>query len=292
MARRLDLPQPRREAPGDRSGRRRTTAVPLHPDYRATQEEAKFDQLVRFAELLPELRQGVRRDLRRGPCTLEWSCAIAVTLINRSWFRVGSDRHARNARTYGVTTLYKRHVSVRGNRLTFRFRSKNRTLVRTTLVDAGLARAVHELLSLPDGARLFRFERDGELINLTAPLVNLYISERMPGFTAKDFRTWGGTLTAAIALAEHGPPASEAEAKRVLAAVMRLVGKELGNTAAVARASYVSPAVVDQYRVGRTLAHFRSREKRMLSAVLGLSQEERALVSLLRSSRGRRSRAA
>jgi DNA topoisomerase-1 len=284
-------PQAKLQATGvDSAGR---TQYLYHPEHRAAQEQAKFDRLVRFGELLPELREQVRRDLRAGPYELGWACGVAVTLVNRGWFRVGSDRHARNGRTYGVTTLYKRHVAVRGQRLTFRFHSKNRSLVRTTLVDATLARAVRELLDLPGGSRLLRFEREGGLANLTAPLLNEYIAEHLgEGFTAKDFRTWGGTLTAAIALAEHGPPADEAEAKRVLAAVMRNVGKELGNTAAVARASYVSPAVVEQYCEGRTLSTFRPQERRAVSARRGLSREERALLSLLRSSRLRRARAA
>ena len=113
----------------------------------------------------------------------------------------------------------------------------------------------------------------------------------MTGYTAKDFRTWGGTLAAALALAEHGPPDSPADERRVLAAVMRRVGDELGNTPAVARASYVSPAVVEQWKDGRTLEHFRERRLRVVSA-RGLEQEEAALLSLLRSWRIRRSRAA
>jgi DNA topoisomerase I len=274
----------------DRAGR---TQYLYHPDYRAAQEEAKFDRLVRFGELLPGLRRQARADIQLEPCPLDWTCAIGVTLINRGWFRVGSDRHTRTGRTYGVTTLFKRHVTVNGHRLTLHFRSKNRTLVRTTLLDATLARAVGDLLSLPGSSRLFRFERDGELVNLTAPVLNEYIGQHLgEGFTAKDFRTWGGTLTAAIALAEHGPAASDTEAKRVLSAVMRRVGKELGNTPAVARASYVSPAVVEQFLEGRTLSHFRPTELGKLSARTGLSQEERALLSLLRSWRIRRARAA
>jgi DNA topoisomerase-1 len=218
---------------------------------------------------------------------------VAVTLINRAWFRVGSERHARSARTYGVTTLYKSHVDVRGDRLTFRFRTKNRALVRTTLVDPKLADAVKELLELPGGSRLFRFERNGAIANLTAPLLNAYIGEHLgEDFTSKDFRTWGGTLTAAIALAEHGPPESETEAKRVVAAVMRHVGEELGNTAAVARASYVSPAVVEQYREGITLERFESNGRPLSATQRGLSRDERALLSLLRSWRLRRGRAA
>jgi DNA topoisomerase I len=206
---------------------------------------------------------------------------------------VGSERHARSARTYGVTTLYKSHVEVVGDRLRFRFRTKNRALVRTTLVDPRLAAAVKELLALPGGSRLFRFEREGELVNLTAPLLNAYIGEHFGAdFTAKDFRTWGGTLTAAILLAEHGPPASEAEAKRVVASVMRHVGEELGNTAAVARASYVSPAVVEQYREGVTLDRFELNGRPLSATKRGLSRDERALLSLVRSWRMRRARAA
>jgi len=274
----------------DRAGRKQYL---YHPDYRAAQEQAKFERLIRFGELLPGLRTEVSRDLRGGPYALGWTCGVAVTLVNRAWFRVGSDRHAKTSRTYGVTTLTKRHVSVRGERLRFCFRSKNRALVRTTLVDAGLATAVKQLLALPSGSRLFRFEQDGELASLTAPLLNAYIGEHLgEEFTAKDFRTWGGTLEAAVALAEHGPPASEAEATRVLAAVMRRVGKELGNTPAVARTSYVSPAVVEQYRAGVTLEDVRPARARRLSASRGLLPEERALLSLLRSWRRRRKLAA
>ena len=193
-----------------------------------------------------------------GPFAQEWTCAVALSFVNRAWFRVGSEQYARQGRTYGVTTLYKRHASVRGTRVTFCFRAKHRTLVRTTIADEELANAVRALLQYPGGSRLFRFERDGEQANLTGPILNAYVAEFLsPGFTAKDFRTWGGTLAAATALAAHGPPQSPTEERRVLAAVMRSVGAELGNTAAVARSSYVSPAVVEQWRDGRTLAQFR-----------------------------------
>jgi DNA topoisomerase IB len=281
-------PQAKLQATGvDRAGR---TQYLYHPDFRAAQEVAKFERLVRFGELLPALREQIRRDLRSGPYELGWASGVALTLINRAWFRVGSERHARSARTYGITTLHKSHVDVRGDRLRFRFHTKNRTLVRTTLVDAKLAGAVRDLLSLPGGSRLFRFERERELTNLTAPLLNAYIAENLgEGFTAKDFRTWGGTLTAAIALARHDPPGSETEARRVVAAVMRLVGEELGNTPAVARASYVSPAVVEQYRAGITLERIGANGNRSPSTLpRGLSREERALLSLVRSWRMRK----
>ncbi len=222
----------------DAAGRRQYL---YHPDFRARQEQAKYDQLVRFGELLPAFRERAAHDLEEGPYGRNWACAVAATLINRGWFRVGSERYARTGRTYGITTLTKRHVSVRGHRIRFQYRGKHRVLVRTTVVDAELADAIKALLQYGGGARLLRFERDGAPANLTGQVLNAYIAENLaPAFSAKDFRTWGGTLTA-VALAEHGPPASAAEDRRVVAAVMRRVGEELGNTAAVARASYVSP---------------------------------------------------
>ncbi len=265
----------------DAAGRRQYL---YNPAFRAAREQEKFDRLVRFGELLPGMRRSVDRHMALGPYDRDWACAIAVTLVNRAWFRVGSERHLRTGRTYGITTLFKRHVTVRGQRVTFRFPGKHRIVVRTTLVDAHLADAVRDLIRYEGGARLLRFERDGAPANLTARLVNEYIAANLGGgFTAKDFRTWGGTLAAARALADHAPPASPADERRILASVMRKVATELGNTPAVARASYVSPAVIEQWRDGRTLDAF-TRPKR------GLSGDETALLALLRSWRIRRAR--
>jgi DNA topoisomerase-1 len=221
-------------------------------------------------------------------------CAVAVRLINMAWFRVGSDRYAKTSRTHGVTTLTRRHVSVRGSRVTFRFQSKHKVKVRTTVVDAELAEAIKDLLAQPGSARLFRYGRNGESCNLTGAVLNDYIREYMgEDFTAKDFRTWGGTLTAAIAFAERGVAESDAEARKVVANVMRTVGDRLGNTPAVARSSYVSPAVVEQYLDGRTIEDFRPRHLRIVKARdIGLDPEESALVGLLRSWRIKRARAA
>jgi DNA topoisomerase I len=275
----------------DAAGRRQYL---YHADFRAAQEEAKFDKLIRFAEALPDLRQAMSEHMELEPLAPEWTCALAVRLINLGWFRVGEDRYVREHKTFGITTLRKRHVSVRGSKIAFRFRGKQRAWVRTAVVDAELADAVRELLRTPRGRRLFRYRLEDEIYSLTARRLNEYIGEFAgPEFTAKDFRTWGGTLVAAIALAERGPVETEAEAKRTIAAVMRTVGEQLGNTAAVARSSYVSPAVVDQYLDGRTIDDFRPRHLRVVGARgSGLDLEELALVSLLRSWRIRRARKA
>jgi DNA topoisomerase I len=276
----------------DAAGRRQYL---YHPAFRAAQEEKKFERLVRFGELLPQLRKRMVEHLDLAPYEQDWTSAVALSFVNRAWFRVGSERYVRQTRTYGVTTLRKRHASVRGDRVAFRFPGKHRVLVRTTVVDADLAEAVRALLDYPRGTRLFRFEREGEPALLTGPILNAYVAEHLgPDFTSKDFRTWGGTLTAAIALAEHGPPESAADERRILASVMRRVGEELGNTASVARSSYVSPAVIEQWREGRTLED--GFPKRRLTVVHGrtldLLPEEKALLTLLRSWRIRQARAA
>jgi DNA topoisomerase I len=275
----------------DSAGRRQYL---YHPEYRAQQEQAKYDRLIRFAESLPDLRAAMAEHMEHDPRERERVSAVAVRVINLGWFRVGSERYVRESRTYGITTLNKSHVSVRGSRIVFRFRGKHRALVRTQIVDSELAAAIKDLLALPGGRRLFRYEWEGDIYNLTSKRLNDYIRIYMgEEFTAKDFRTWGGTLLAAVDFAQRGVVETQTEQKRAVAAVMRNVAERLGNTPAVTRASYVSPAVVEQYLDGRTIDDFRPRHLRVVGARdIGLDLEEQALLSLLRSWRIRRSRAA
>jgi DNA topoisomerase-1 len=265
-----------------------------HPAYRARQEQAKYDRLIRFAERLPQLREAMAEHMELDGLPPEKVAAIATRLINLGWFRVGGDRYAKESRTFGITTLRKQHVTVRGSRISFRYRGKHSIMVRSAVVDEELATAMKDLLALP-GARLFQFEApDGHRCNLDQRRLNGYIKEHLgEEFSAKDFRTWGGTMLAAIELARHDPPETPAEAKRRLAAVMRTVAGKLGNTPAVTRSSYVSPAVVDQYLDGRTIEDFRPRHLRVVGARdTGLDREEQATLRLLRSWRIRASRAA
>jgi DNA topoisomerase-1 len=265
-----------------------------HPSFRAQREQEKFDKLIRFAEGLPDLREAMAEHMDNDLLDRDRVSAIATRLINRGWFRVGTERYAKESKTFGITTLRKNHVTVRGHRIAFHFRGKHRSEIRTTLVDSELAESVKELLALPRGARLFRYEWDGGLRALTGAKLNEYVRTNLgEDFTAKDFRTWGGTLLAAIALAEHGRAESETEAKRAVTAVMRRVGEQLGNTPAVARGSYVSPAVIDQYLDGTTIEDFRPRHLRVVGARdLGLDLEEQAVLSLLRSWRIKQGQAA
>jgi DNA topoisomerase I len=278
----------------DKAGRKQYI---YNADYRASQEQAKYDKLIRFAEKLPELRATMAAHLDNDELDRERVSAIALRLINLGWFRVGSERYVRESGTYGITTLTRRHVTVRGNRVMLAFRGKHKIQVRTTVVDQELADAMKDLLTLK-GARVFQYVWEDERYNLTSKRLNDYVKLYMgEDFSAKDFRTWGGTLEAAVALAErakrYGFPETPTDEKRSVSAVMRRVAQQLGNTPAVCRASYVSPAVVEQYLEGRTIEDFRPRHLRVVGARdTGLDPEEQALLSLLRSWRIRRARAA
>src|ERR671935_2073341 len=194
----------------DGAGRRQYL---YHAHFRAAQEEAKFDKLIRFADALPDFRAAMARHMELEPLAPEWTCAVAVRMINLGWFRVGDQRYTRVHKSFGLTTLRRSHVSVRGKRVAFRFRGKSRVWVHTALIDAELAEAMRLLKNLKGGGRLFRYRLNGDLVNLSSRRLNEYIREYMgEEYSAKDFRTWGGTLIAAIAFAEHGAPGSDTEA--------------------------------------------------------------------------------
>jgi DNA topoisomerase I len=278
----------------DKAGRKQYL---YHASYRAAQEAAKYDRLLLFGARLPELRAAMTEHLDQDELDRERVSAVALRLIALGWYRVGSERYAREG-TYGVTTLLRRHVQVRGERIKLSFPSKAGIRVRSELVDEDLADAIRGLLMVKGGARVFKYRWEGELYNLTSKRLNDYVKNYLgEEFTAKDFRTWGGTLLASVYFAEtadkQGFPESETQEKRSVTAVMRRVAEHLGNTPAVTRESYVSPAVVEQYLDGRTIDDFRPRHLRVVKArEVALSREEQAMLSLLRSWRVRRARAA
>jgi DNA topoisomerase I len=278
----------------DKAGRKQYL---YHPEYRAAQEQAKYDRLIRFGEHLSELRAAMSGHLDEAELDRERVSAVALRLISLGWFRVGSERFAREG-TYGVTTLLRRHVEVRGTRIRLSFPSKAGIRVRSELVDEELADAIRGLLKVRGGPRVFKYRWEGGLYNLTSERLNDYVKIYLgEEFSAKDFRTWGGTLLAAIYFAEldeqHGLPESVSAQKRSVSSVMQRVAKQLGNTPAVTRSSYVSPAVVEQYLDGRTIDDFRPRHLRFVKArEPGLSPEEQAMLSLLRSWRIREARKA
>jgi DNA topoisomerase I len=213
--------------------------------------ESKFERLPEFARALPRLRRRVEADLaRRGPCR-EKVLATAVRLLEITLIRVGNAQYAKQNRSYGLTTLNKRHLEVDGAALTFAFKGKSGVEHEVRVRDRRLATVVRSLRELP-GQQLFKYrDADGDLCVITSDDVNAYIRESMgEQFSAKDFRTWAGTVSAARALREMEPPASRAEAKRRITVCVKAVAGLLGNTPTVCRSSYVHPRVFELFESG------------------------------------------
>ena len=207
----------------------------------------KYYRVRELARDLPELRRRIRRDAKVREPTRRAVAAAVVQLVSESFFRIGSERYAEENRTFGIATLFKRHVEIADGQAVFSYVGKRSIRQRQVVANRALARLVARHLRSP-GARLFRYREGRRWRNLTARDVNAYLHDTLGvPFSAKDFRTWGGTLRAATVLAELGPARSETEAKRNVATAMRLVAAELGNTPAICRTSYVHPIVVARY---------------------------------------------
>ena len=223
-----------------------------HNDWSTHRSGNKFDKMSAFARALPKLRQQVETDLAsRGP-TREKVLATAVRLLEITLIRVGNAQYAKQNRSYGLTTLHKRHLSVDGAGLSFAFRGKSGVDHKVSVRDRRLASVVRSLRDLP-GQQLFKYRNaDGDLSQITSDDVNAYIRDAMGDqFSAKDFRTWAGTVSAARALRDMETPTSATDAKRKITVCVKAVAGLLGNTPTVCRSSYVHPAVFELYENGR-----------------------------------------
>ena len=223
-----------------------------HPDWSAHAAETKFERLPDFARALPKLRRRVEADLNRRGVSREKVLATAVRLLELTLIRVGNAQYAKQNRSYGLTTLHKRHLEVDGAALTFAFKGKSGVEHEVRVRDRRLAAMVRRLRELP-GQQLFKYrDADGELCAVTSDDVNAYIREAMgEQFSAKDFRTWAGTVSAARVLRDMDPPASPTEAKRRITVCVKAVAGLLGNTPTVCRSSYVHPRVFELFEQGR-----------------------------------------
>lgn len=226
-----------------------------HPDWSRHAAESKFDRLPAFARKLPRLRERVEADLGKRGVSRDKVLATAVRLLELTLIRIGNAEYARRNRSYGLTTLHKRHLEVGGTALTFAFRGKSGVEHEVRVRDRRLAAVVRSLRELP-GQQLFKYrDADGRLCPITSDDVNAYIREAMgEAFSAKDFRTWAGTVSAARALREMEPPGSPTEAKRRVTVCVKAVAGLLGNTPTVCRSSYVHPRVFEMYEAGELAA--------------------------------------
>jgi DNA topoisomerase-1 len=222
-----------------------------HADWSTARSETKFDRLPAFAKALPKLRKRVDADLGKRGQSRDKVLATAVRLLEITLIRVGNAQYAKQNRSYGLTTLMKKHLEVGGAALTFEFRGKSGVDHKVSVRDRRLATVVRSLRELP-GQHLFKYRTaDGDLCPITSDDVNAYIREAMgDGFSAKDFRTWAGTVSAARALRDMEPATSPTDAKRRINVCVKAVAGLLGNTPTVCRASYIHPAVLELYAEG------------------------------------------
>ncbi|HYG80309.1 MAG TPA: hypothetical protein VD861_07980 [Pyrinomonadaceae bacterium] len=257
-----------------------------HPQFAARQQRRKYEKIERFGESLPALRRKTNEDIQRDGLPRERVLAVVVRLINDLYFRVGSEKSVEHYRTYGVTTLRNRHLEIkRGGHLLFNFVGKHHVRHRVLHVDEELAALIGDIKKI-GGSKLFEYYDEQERVRAVTPRdVNEYIkAATAPEFSAKDFRTWGGTLLAAIELAEIGPAVDERRAKSNLVRAVKRVAERLGNTPTVCKGCYIHPKVLDSYLRGVTLEQFRRRVERSIKRIQPEYEvEELALLKMLRA---------
>ncbi|MEW6160041.1 MAG: DNA topoisomerase IB, partial [Verrucomicrobiota bacterium] len=226
-----------------------------HSRWRIVRDETKYDRLLKFARILPRLRRRLREHLKLPGLPREKVLATVVTLLERTLIRVGNDEYASTNHSYGLTTLQDRHARVSGGKVQFQFRGKSGKKHFIDLNDPLLARIVRRCRDLP-GAELFQYvDKDGRVQDIGSTDVNEYLRQ-ISGcdFTAKDFRTWFGSVLALLALTEIGPAHTESHAKKNIVKATEAVAATLGNTVSVCRKCYIHPAVVETY-LRRELFH-------------------------------------
>ncbi|HNP66319.1 MAG TPA: DNA topoisomerase IB [Aequorivita sp.] len=257
-----------------------------HPKYTERQNAKKFDRIIDFANQLEHMRRVTGQHLRKRKLNREKVLATMVRLLESAFFRPGSEAYSKENATYGLTTMRSKHLTINGNELIFSYNGKSGQEQEKHVVDKKLAKIVQEIDDMP-GYEIFKYlDEENNIIDVKSDDLNSYIQEVMgEEFSSKDFRTWAGTMIAAIALDELGVVEEEDQKlldKNIKEAVNR-VSETLGNTPAVARSSYIDPRVIEDYTEGRTLRYFKKEITQLLKKAENLSKEEIGVLCMLRN---------
>jgi DNA topoisomerase-1 len=254
-----------------------------HADWRAVRDAHKYDRMLDFALALPRIRRSIAAHLRQRGLPREKVLATVVKLLEKTLIRVGNEEYARDNASYGLTTLRQRHVNVRGTRIRFSFKGKSGIFHKIDFEDERLSAIVRRCQELP-GHEMFQYlDEEGKRREVRSDDVNEYLKD-IAGheFTAKDFRTWAGTLLAAKSLSECPPSHSPTEAKRQANQAIESVAKRLGNTKAICRKCYIHPLVLESHMDGSLSERLQSPAGRLPRALARLNADEGAIVALLR----------
>nr|WP_245686440.1 DNA topoisomerase IB [Psychroflexus sediminis] len=257
-----------------------------HPDYRARKEARKFDRIIAFADQLEHMRRVTGQHLRERKHTRNKVLATMVRLLESAFFRPGNEAYASENNSYGLTTLRSKHLHIEEDELIFSYTGKSGQDLEKRVIDKKLAAIVRDLDDIP-GYEIFKYyDEAGQKVDVKSEDLNAYIREHMgEDFSAKDFRTWAGTMIAAIALDELGAVDQEDQKlldKNIRKAVIR-VSEKLGNTPAVARSAYIDPRIIDEYTQGKTLNYFQNEIDKLLDSNQSLSREEVGVLYLLKN---------
>jgi DNA topoisomerase-1 len=255
-----------------------------HPRWREVRDAAKYGRMVDFARALPRIRRATDRDLRRRGTPREKVLALVVRLLEATLIRVGNEEYVRENKSFGLSTLRQRHIDVAGNRLAFTFRGKAGKEHQVRVIDRRLARLVKQVQELP-GQVVFQYlDDEGKRQPVDSADVNDYLREISgDDFTAKDFRTWAGTVAASLALREFTEIDSDAERKKAVVEAIEKVAKQLGNTPTVCRACYVHPEILDAYMDGTLVDALSQRARGAGRGAHALKAEEAAVLGLLQA---------
>lgn len=258
-----------------------------HPKFAEKQQRKKFAKIEKFGEYLPKLRKITNEHIALEGFPREKVLAMMMRLINSLYIRVGTEESVKHYKTYGITTLQNRHLEIeRGGKLVFNFVGKHHIKHRKVLVDEELAGLMKDLKSLGGARKLFHYlDAENKPRSIKPKDINEYLKTiTAPEFSAKDFRTWGGTLLAAIELAEIGAASDEKVLKKNIVRAVKKVAEQLGNTPTVCRGSYVHPTVIKSYEKGITLEEFTAKNRRKIKRLNSeYEPEEKALMKLFQN---------
>lgn len=254
--------------------------------YRAKQNAKKFDRIIDFADQLEHMRRVTGQHLRKRKLNREKVMATMLRLLESAFFRPGNETYSKENSTYGLTTIRHKHLTINGDEMIFHYTGKSNKEQEKVVVDKKLAKIVQEIDDMP-GYEIFKYlDEDDNIVDVKSDDLNAYIREVMgEDFSAKDFRTWAGTMIAAIALDELGVVDKKDQKlldTNIKEAVNR-VSERLGNTPSVARGSYIDPRIIENYTEGRTLHYFAEEINKLLKDAENLSKEEIGVLCMLRN---------